>query len=457
MTIWKVYKMRWLLFLSDGVCGVILPIMLLGVGFFVTIRLRGFPFLHPKRTLQCLKTSRENHSMHASLKAVCMALGGTLGVGNIAGVALALAYGGPGSLFWMWVSALLAMLLKYAEVLLATDSQKNADSPLSSRGSLAMDYLFWETGKRKRAKTLLFCLSCIGLSFVLGGMIQSAAIAEICEATLEISPNVIGVLLCIAVFGIIFGGAKRISGVIWRLIPLATLLYIILTVGVILTHLKALPRVLLLVFSSAFSGRSMVGGALGYSWILALRVGCSRGLLSNEAGCGTAPMAHATSNNTSPQAQGILGIFEVFVDTILLCSLTGLSILCANVSLTHAGGGMGIVGEALRTTWGKGAELWLCICVILFGLSTILCWSFYGNVAISRLSLHPMYIGLFRVAFCLSLFFGACFEVRMIWSLCDILLTILTMVNLSAILHHIPRIEKKTREFGLIQPKPPKK
>lgn len=424
-------------FIAEEICGVVTPLLLLGVGLYLLFLLKGFPFTHP---LSCFRYMlKQNGSKNSSpLRAFCMALGGTLGVGNISGVALALQYGGAGSLLWMWISALLAMLIKYAEILLALDQkQKNSTSPPHR----ALGYIWDSAKKHKGVLSTLFCSACLLTAFFLGGMMQSNAVAETFYASYRISPVFVGVVLFLLTLVVIMGGGKRISSVTFALIPFATLLYILLCMGVIFTYANRLPSMLIAIFRQGTMPRSMAGGVMGYGVMRAVQTGCKRGLLSNEAGCGTAPMAHATSQNPYPEKQAMWGIFEVFVDTVVLCSLTGFAVLLAGDTLPTVGGGMALVANSLRPVWGKWADMSLCFAVLLFAFATVICWSYYGSVALSVFTLSPKAQNTYRLLFCLCVFLGALLRSLLIWHITDILLAIMTAINLYAILCHRQRLK----------------
>lgn len=399
------------------------PLMLLLCGGWLCIRLKGFPFLHPLRTLRAAGGSAD------SRRALWMALGGTLGVGNIAGVCLALAVGGAGSLLWMWICALLAMFIKYAEVTLALGGARSAH-PFAPAPSLS--YLFGDS-RLSRAGGLLFCLCGVGLTVTLGGMIQSNAVAASFADTFHFSPFLTGVLLSALTFGVISGGGKRISAVTLRLIPLAAVLYSLLCLGVIFRCRAALPKALADILSGAFSLRAAGGGSVG--WLVALKTGCARGLLSNEAGCGTAPMAHATADGTDPARQGVMGMIEVAVDTLLLCTLTGVAVLSAFPGgLPPVGTGLEPVMQALSRTFGRGAVVLLSVLVLLFAFGTVICWGYYGEVCYRALTGGGrLAMRFYPFLLPLAVLFGAVLAPAFLWSATDLLLGLMVTVNLAAV------------------------
>ena len=424
-------------FFAEGVMGVLTPLCLLGVGVFLLVWLKAFPFFHPLGCIRLLKSKDKEHKGGA-LSAFFMALAGTLGVGNISGVALALSVGGAGSLLWMWISALLAMLIKYAEVVLSLDRLKGKTNPPIHT---SLGYVYARLPRFSGLVATLFGGAILLCSLILGGMIQSNAVAEIFASSFGFPPVLVGVILFLLTIVVIFGGGKRISAVTFRLIPVATFLYAFLCLGVIWTFRGRLPQVLKTIFVSGLSFRSASGGVLGYGMLLAVREGCTRGLLSNEAGCGTAPMAHATSTAASPEKQGIWGIFEVFVDTVFLCSLTGFAVLVSGIPLETGVGSMASVMESLAVVWGKAASVLLAFSVFLFAFATVICWSFYGSVGLSLFTHSKKVYRGFCWCFGGAVLLGALIAPGVIWYLTDILLGVMTLLNLYAILRHRDRLK----------------
>lgn len=407
-----------------GIMGAAVPLMLLLCGGWLCVRLKGFAFLHPLRTLRAAGGSA------GSRRALWMALGGTLGVGNIAGVCLSLAVGGAGSLLWMWVCALLSMFIKYAEVTLALGGTRAAH-PYAPAPSLS--YLFGQN-RLSHAGGWLFCLCGLGLTMTLGGMIQSNAVAASFADTFCFQPILTGVLLSALTFAVISGGGKRISSVTLRLIPLAAALYSLLCLWVIVRCRAALPQALGAVFSGAFSPRAVGGGSVG--WLVALETGCARGLLSNEAGCGTAPMAHATADGADPARQGVMGMIEVAVDTLLLCTLTGLAVLTAFPDgIPSVETGLEPVRQAFSLVLGPAASAALTVLVLLFAFGTVICWGYYGEVCARALTGGKTTAMLFY-PFLLpaAVLLGAVFVPSFLWSATDLLLGVMVAVNLAAIL-----------------------
>ena len=402
--------MAWIATLFEGV----VPLLLFAGGLFFLVRLRGFYLLHPVRTLRLVLKKGERRE---ALSALAVALGGTLGVGNITGIAAAIAVGGPGALFWTWVSALFSMGLHYAETALALDT---ADPPGLPR------YL-----SGRITKTVFpFALLC--LSLTLGGGLQSAAVAEAGAIAFSIPAALSGALLALPMIFATAGGFARIRAVSSRVIPFVTLLYSLLCFGVILAFRERLPGVLLSVFRDAFSLRAAAGSGIG-TLIRRASVGFRRGLLSNEGGCGTASVAHAAAGTDDPARQGAYGLIEVAVDTLFLCTLTGLAILCAD----FPGDGVAPILSAFCAVFGKSAALLLPASIYLFAFATAVSYCFYGETAVDALGgngrVFPFFLSLF-------LFFGAFLSRGLLFFLSDLFLGILATLNLAALIKKADRI-----------------
>ena len=441
-------------FINERSLGVILPFLLLGAGLVYCFLLRGAPLFHPKRTLLLLKGKTREETLR-SLKGLCMALSGTLGVGNISGVALAIAYGGAGSIFWMWISALLAMLLKYAEIVLALFYGKEGN------GTGAMAYMKAALrGRAGRALAATFALLCVLLAFLLGGLLQANAIAECLGGFFGAPPLGVGLLLAALAGLVILGGERRIGRVTVWLIPLLTLSYLFLSLGILLANAAALPSALGRIFSSAFSREAALGGGGGFLVSRALRYGVSRGLLSNEAGCGTAPLAHATAR-TDPVKQGIMGMVEVFVDTVLLCTVTALVILIAFPSVPTSLGGALVAVMAYGELAGKGAAVFVALALVLFAYGTVICWAYYGERGVGYLlGERPLCKRAYFLLLSLCLFGGCLFSSALVWGITDALLSLMTLFNLLALLLLAPRVVEESRKGGLFgekQAQKPKK
>lgn len=438
--------MSFLRYLIALLCGAVPPALLL-VGVYFTVRLHAFPFLRAGRVLRDLFPRRAAGG-NSSLRATMMALGGTVGVGNIAGVALALLTGGAGAVFWMWVCAVFAMILKYAEITLAMDS-RTPDGKGSYTGGIA--HAMRRAGWRRAGG--LFAALCLAYTLLVGGAIQANAIADCLSDCFATPTWLVGGILVAISLPVAIGGGKKIAALTARLVPAMCLLYMAAATAVILTHAWRLPTAFSAIFAGAFDTSAAAGGAFGFLFTRAARVGAARGLMSNEGGCGTAPMAHVTATEAVAAKQGLFGIFEVFADTIVICTLTALMLLCAFPSLPAGIGGMALVRGALSTVFGRAAGGLLSLSLFLFAYATILCELFYGQVCLSYFKNTRVARGAYFLVFGVALFFGAVARVGAVWQLTDVLLAAMTFLNLAFLCRHAGRIVTLTAEGGYIRAK----
>ena len=433
-------------FLNERVIGVMTAVMLLSVGVFFSFKLRFFYIRHPIKILKTMLEREEGEGI-SPFRAVTLALAGTLGVGNIAGVASSIAIGGYGSVFWMWVSALVAMVLKYAEITLAISHRRidrESGEPYGGAPYYIKDTLF-KKGFKVAGKMLAGCfaLLCIVNSVTMGCMLQANAVSTSFEGVFEIKPRVIGAAVAILCCFVITGNARWVSGFCEKTVPLMTLGYIGVSLAVIFARAEDLPTAFTLIFDDAFAFDSIAGGVVGFLISTKLRAGVMRGLVSNEAGCGTAPTAHASSNTRSPAKQGIWGIFEVFVDTILLCTLTALVIILAGDGvLLFAENPMMMAVKAYSSVLGEWSEYYMCLSVLFFAFATMVCWAHYGKESLRAITKSRGATAVFIILFCLFVFLGSVSAPAMAWLLADLSIGIMTIINL-------PILCANTREIVL--------
>ena len=362
--------LKWLL------TGGLIPPILLIVGVFFLIYLRGYPWRAPKRMLSAFVGEKKGEGT-SSFRAMMLALAGTLGVGNIVGVANAIAIGGAGAVFWMWISALFAMILKYAEILLSV-SHRRTDKKGSFFGG-AVYYIRDCFLSRRRQRLAVIIPAAFAILFVvnalsIGCVVQVRAVGETMQEVVGIPTVYSGVLLVMLTLPLLARGIKGISALTEYLVPIMTAGYIILSIAVLILRREALGDAMASIWRDAFAPQSAVGGVSGFLLSRALRVGTMRGLLSNEGGCGTAPTAHAEANAKSPAHQGVWGIYEVFADTVLLCTLTALVILSSGIP-TEGENYMMITIGAYAAVLGEIASCFLALSVLLFGFATVICWA----------------------------------------------------------------------------------
>ncbi len=429
--------MRLLEFLNTYLLGALLPPFLLLSGLFFYVRLGAFPLRHPRRTLGQL---RGGEGRGSSLRALTLALAGTLGVGNITGVAVALLFGGAGAVFWLWVGGLAAAILKYAEITLSLDARQSAGE---SRG--AIDYIRPSLG---RWAARLFALLSLGLSLTMGSLLQGNVITEGITPVLPLRPLSVGLGLAGVTLLLFLGGRQWVERLTAVLIPLFTLLYVGAALTVVFVNITSLPGVLLRILREAFSLKSAGAGLGGLGIARAMRAGIGKGLFSNEAGVGTAPFAHGAAAVTSPARQGILGLIEVFVDTLLMCTLTALSVLVVFDPLP-ALSPTALVAAAFQTALGDPAEGFLAVSILFFAYATVACWVSYGQTALVCLSRRPTVRAAYAFVFCALLVLGSLLPADGVWALCDTVIASMALLNITALLRNARRIGELTRRAGL--------
>lgn len=428
--------------LNLNLIGPVLPVALIGAGVWFLFRMRGYPLRAPKRICAVLLT-RQKGSGVSPFRAVTVALAGTLGVGNIAGVATSIAVGGAGAVFWMWISALAAMVIKYAEIVLAM--RHRADEGGILHGG-AMYYM-------PRPAALLFALLCAGAAFPLGNIIQIRAASDALTAVLPVPPLLCGGIAAVLIFAVVWGGVHGISDMTVALIPFFSLMYIAFSLYIIGANISRLPAVLGEIISDAMSPDAAAGGTAGYLLALllrnaSLRLGVTRGILSNEAGCGTAPIAHAASTAAHPAQQGCWGVFEVTADTVVLCTMTAFVILLFPESLTAAGGsGVSIALAAFGAGAGQIVRLLLCISVFFYAFSSAVCWAYYGLEGLRFLTPSRHARTVYLLLYSAAAFYGAVAASDVIWESADLFTGVMTLLNLAFLCLHHREIEHETSLF----------
>lgn len=383
-------------------------------------------------------------------RALMLALAGTLGVGNIVGVANAVWIGGAGAVFWMWVSALVAMILKYAEILLAVTHRRE-----TRRGYVGGAYYYikdyFEAHKRFRTAVVvsgIFAILMIVDALSMGCMIQVNAVRMAFEGVARVPAWVTGAVLLLLTLPVIVRGTKGISALTEYLVPIMTAGYIILSIAVLILRRDALGDAFGSILRGAFSVESVGGGVIGFLTSRALRTGTMRGLLSNEAGCGTAPTAHASASTESPASQGVWGIVEVFVDTILLCTATALVILVSFPEVEFFGGdGVMMTIRAYSVVLGGWSEWFFCAAILCFGYATLLCWANYGLESLLFLSRKRRWQWLYFFSFGVCILAGAFSAPDRVWDVADFAIASLTAINLLMLILFRKEIRKETQKW----------
>ena len=446
--------------INDFIWGVPAMICIIGVGLYLSIRTR---FLQIRKFGYAIQTTigRMFHKKEASdgaltpFQAVCTALAATVGTGNIAGVAGAIAIGGPGAVFWMWISAILGMCTKFFEVTLAVHfRERNAEGDLVGG---PMYYIKNGLGKNWRWLAYLFAAFGVLTVFGTGNATQVNTITTAIDSallnyhvistdTVPVMNWIIGIAITILVGLILLGGVKRIGQVTERLVPFMAVFYIVLALGVVVFHFQNIPAVFASIFEGAFHPSAVTGGVIG-SFFLSMKKGVSRGIFSNEAGLGTGSIAHACADTRKPVKQGLFGIFEVFADTIVICTLTALIILCSGVSVPYgeaAGAELTIAG--FTATYGNWVSIFTAVAMCCFAFSTILGWGLYGARCIEFL-FDAKVIKPFMVVYSLVAILGATVELGLLWSIAETFNGLMAIPNLIAVFLLSGTVVKMTKEY----------
>jgi len=435
--------------LNEYFFGVAVPIGLIFIGIFYCFKLKFFHLARPRVLLRALFEKGSGKAGEVSpYKALTLALAGTLGVGNIVGVASAIYLGGAGAVFWMWISALCAMILKYAEIVLAVRHRRKDSSGAFYGGAPYYIKDFFSSRKMYAAAAIipaLFAVLCVANAFSMGSMIQANAVSSALEGVLGVKPVFTAVALALLTLAVTARGTGGIVKLTEILVPVMSLGYLLLSGVIILKNANALPSLVRDIVSSAFSLKSAGAGALGFVCLRAIRYGSMRGLLSNEAGCGTAPAAHAASNADSAAKQGVFGIVEVFVDTIILCTMTAFVLLLGyGDAALHGGNFIMMTFSAYSSFFGKFAEIFMCVAVMLFGFATIACWAHYGFESIRYFSGRRFAKYAFIFAYSASAFVGAVMSADIVWQSADFAIGLMTVINLAMLVLMSSEVREET-------------
>ncbi len=410
-----------------------LPVLITAVGLYFLIKLRFFFLVHPTK---CIKAYTGELSDRGSFKALTLALAGTLGVGNIIGVAHGISVGGAGSVFWILVSSIFASILKYAECTLVADGY-------TSMAGLIRKTFF----KAGRVLSVIYSVLWLFLSLTMGTALQSNALVGSAKDIFSLNPTLLSLIFTLLVALLIFGGVKKIENATAYIIPIATIVYIFICLSVILVNIKSLGTVIGAIFGDAFNFKSAYGGVSSFLMINAMREGYARGLLSNEAGAGTSATAQARGGK-HPAFVGLSGIAEVFFDTTLLCTLTGVATLCSVKN--PEGTGVSIILSVFRVVLHGFSPYVLFLLMLAFVYSTVICWYYYGTTAFTYL-FGKKYTPVYTSLFLLSVFLGARISEGVLITVSDYLLFLMTLITLSALIKSSGRLVCLTEQYGLIK------
>lgn len=442
--------MEWIMALNSKVNAIVwgppMLVLLVGTGIYLTIR-QGWPQVSKfgyamRHTVGKLTEKGEGKKGEVTpFQALATAMAGTVGTGNIAGVATAIAIGGPGAAFWMWLSAFFGMCTKYSEVILAVHYREvRPDGTI-----LGGPFQYIEKGLHAKWLAVLFALFGGLASFGIGNMTQANSVAHALATSFGVPRLVSGIIVMVITGVVILGGLKSIVKVTEKLVPFMAIFYILGGIALIVMNISKLPAALGLIFSQAFTGTAAVGGFAGSTVMLAMTKGVARGVFSNEAGLGSAPIVHATARVDHPVQQGLWGIFEVFMDTLVICSITALSIIMTGAWQTGKSG-----AELTMTAFNQALPHFgtfvVSIGLVLFAYSTLLSWQYYGEKCWEYLGGPGVRLP-YRILFLPPIVLGSIGALNFIWDLADTLNGLMAIPNLIALLGLSPVIIKLTREY----------
>lgn len=446
--------------INNFVWGVPAMVCIIGVGLYLSFR-TGFiqirKFAYAMRTTigRVFRKREASDGALTPFQAVCTALAATVGTGNIAGVAGAIAIGGPGAVFWMWISAFLGMCTKFSEVTLAVHFRER-----NAQGDLVGGPMYYiKNGLSQKWRWLAVLFSAFGVLTVFGTgnatqvntittAINSALLNYniISSDVLPASNLILGIVLTVLVGLVLLGGIKRIGSVTEKLVPFMALFYILLALGVVFLNVENVPAVFASIFRGAFQPSAVTGGVVG-SLFLSMKKGVSRGIFSNEAGLGTGSIAHACADTRKPVKQGFFGIFEVFMDTIVICTLTALVILCSGIPVTYGtDAGAELTIQGFTSTYGNWVSIFTAIALCCFAFSTIIGWGLYGARCIEFLFSDKV-IKPFMVVYSLVAILGATMDLGLLWSIAETFNGLMSIPNLIALFLLSGTLVKLVKEY----------
>jgi alanine or glycine:cation symporter, AGCS family len=426
--------------LSDIVWGPPTLILIVGTGLFLTLRLGFYQFISLPYALKLAFSKNQDHSSEGDIshfQSLMTALAATIGTGNIAGVATAVVLGGPGAVFWMWVTALVGMATKYAEAILAVKYRTIGKNGLMAGGPM----YYIEKGLGWKWLAILFALFGSIAAFGIGSSVQSNSVAAAVESSFGINPWITGAILTIFTALVILGGIQSIGKVTAFFVPIMAIFYVVGGLIIILLNTDLLPSALALIFTDAFTGQAVAGGAIG----AVIRYGVARGVFSNEAGMGSAPIAAAAAKTDHPGRQALISMTGTFLDTIVVCSITGITLVMGGLYI-----GSDLTGAALTTeTFNAllpGGGWVVTIGIILFAYSTVLGWAYYGEKCFEYLFGNKS-IKLYRIVYTLTVLVGAGMNLGLVWTIADIFNALMAIPNLIGLLALSGVVVAETRDF----------
>lgn len=434
----------WITRINDAVYSVVwgpfMLVLMLGVGILLTFRTGFFQVakwkavlrstLLPKRTKAPAGKEKSDGKSISSFQAAATALAGCLGTGNIVGVATTLVSGGPGALFWMWVSAFFGMMTKYAENVLAVHFRQKNKAGETVGGPM----YYIEKGMHSKWLAVVFAVCCTAASFGIGNMTQVNSISTSFQTFSDVSGLTVGIVVAVIAGFVLIGGIKRIAGFSAAIVPIFAVFYTAGALVILVLNYKEIPAAFSLIFRDAFNMQSVGGGVLGYACMKAVRFGIARGVFSNEAGLGSGSIAHAAAEGGNAVKEGMWGIFEVFFDTIVMCTITGLVILTTGVFGSGADGAA-LTSAAFGSVFGaRIADIFLAVSISFFAFAAIIGWSYFGEQCVAYLFRGKAAVMVYKLLFLGCIVLGATMELKLVWSISDSLNGAMAIPNLIAII-----------------------
>ena len=418
-------------FVNKIVWGKYTLIMLLGIGIFFTVKLRFFPIVHfgtwwKHTAMSFLKAKGSSTNEKISpFRAVATALAGSIGTGNIVGVANAIALGGAGAIFWMWTAAFFGMSTVLAENVLGMKYR------VKRNGKYVGGPMYYiERGMKCKWLAVIFAVFCTLAAFGMGNMTQANSVSGALE-NFGISPKISGIILAVLVGVIIFGGIDRISGLTEKLVPFMAVIYTVVVLIVICVNFKEIPTAFGEIFTQAFDLRAAAGGFMGYGMSRAVKYGISRGVFSNEAGLGSSPIVHSAADSDGAYQQGMWGIFQVFVDTIVMCTLMALCILTTNADKTGLDG-IKLSTYSFESVLGIAGNIFISLSIVMFAFATLISWSYYGEKSFEYLT-NGRYIKVYRVIYAIVVYAGCVTGITLVWEISDTFNGLMAIPNIIAL------------------------
>ena len=436
---------------NNVVWGPVMLTLLIGTGLFLTILTRAvqfkkFGYMMKKTILGVFSKNQheKDESGVSPFQAVATAMAGTIGTGSIAGLATAIVSGGPGAVFWMWISALLGMVTKYSEILLSLKYREKNEKGQWVGGPM----YYIKNGLNMKWLAVLFSIFAMMACLGTGNATQSNSIAVALESTMGIKPWITGVVLTVIAAAVILGGMRRIASVNEKLVPFMAVFYVICSVVALILNFDKIPAAFSLIFREAFNFKAAAGGAAGYGVVLAMHYGFSRGVFSNEAGLGSAPIAHAASSTKEPVNQGLWGMFEVFFTTIIICTISALVILTTGLWNTGEYQGAALSIASFNAIIPKIGGIIVTLSTVFFALSTILGWAYYGEVCTEFLSNKSnKAVQAYRIIYVIFVFIGTVGSLDLIWSISETMNGLMAIPNLVGIIGLSKVIGSATSEY----------